>query len=134
MPRPKPACFTHSARSGSAIRPLAHNRPASVQSGQILSLGGEGMQAPAPIRIMIVDDHHVVRLGLIAIFKLFSNFEVVGEAASQQEAVNRVRQCRPDVVLMDVRLSDGDGIEACRTIKEHHPAIRVVMLTSYSDE
>lgn len=87
-----------------------------------------------PIRVLIVDDHAVVRLGLRSLLSHANGFRVVGEAGSMAESMSLVSQTRPDVVLMDVRLPDGSGVEACRRIKHDHPDTRVVMLTSYSDE
>jgi len=87
-----------------------------------------------PIRVLIVDDHAVVRLGLRSLLTNSNGFRVVGEAGSASESVTLTGQTRPDVVLMDVRLPDGSGVEACRRIKQEHPDTRVVMLTSYSDE
>ncbi len=87
-----------------------------------------------PIRVLIVDDHTVVRLGLHTLLSHTAGFRVVGEAQTVAEAVQLNEQTRPDVVLMDVRLPDGSGVEACRRIKADHPETRVVMLTSYSDE
>jgi DNA-binding NarL/FixJ family response regulator len=88
----------------------------------------------ASIRVLLVDDHAVVRLGLRSLLVNQPGFRVVGEAGTAAEAVALARQARPDVVLMDVRLPDGSGIEACRKIKSENPECRVVMLTSYSDE
>ena len=87
-----------------------------------------------PIRVLIVDDHTVVRLGLRTLLSHTAGFRVVGEAQTVSEAVQLNEQMRPDVVLMDVRLPDGSGVEACRRIKADHPDTRVVMLTAYSDE
>ncbi len=87
-----------------------------------------------PIRVLIVDDHAVVRLGLRSLLTQTNGFRVVGEAGSVSDSVSLTDQTRPDVVLMDVRLPDGSGVEACRRIKQEHPDTRVVMLTSYSDE
>jgi two-component system response regulator DevR len=87
-----------------------------------------------PIRVLIVDDHAVVRLGLRSLLTHSNGFRVVGEAGSASDSVTLTGQTRPDVVLMDVRLPDGSGVEACRRIKQEHPETRVVMLTSYSDE
>src|SRR4029079_11969614 len=85
-------------------------------------------------RIMIVDDHDVVREGLQALLKRRPGFEVVGQAATMEEAIAEAARTLPDVIVMDVRLPDGSGIEACRTIPEARPETRVLMLTSYADE
>ena len=86
------------------------------------------------IRVLIVDDHAVVRIGLKTLLANAAGFRVVGEAGTVAEAINLAVQARPDVVLMDVRLPDGSGVEACRRIKADNPEVRVVMLTSYQDE
>ena len=92
------------------------------------------MTTAAAIRVLLVDDHAVVRLGLRTLLANQPGFRVVGEAGTVAEALNMARQARPDVVLMDVRLPDGSGVEACRKIKAESPDCKVVMLTSYSDE
>ena len=84
-------------------------------------------------KVMVVDDHDVVRMGLTALLE-DSEFEVVSESGSVAEAVEKSMQTNPDVILMDVRLSDGSGIEACRQIILRQPTVRVLMLTSYADE
>jgi two-component system response regulator DevR len=89
---------------------------------------------PAAIRILIVDDHAVVRIGLKTVLANATGFRVVGEAGTVAESITLAAQARPDVVLMDVRLPDGSGVEACRRIKADNPDMRVVMLTSYQDE
>ena len=86
------------------------------------------------MRILVVDDHEIVRVGLRAVLSRQPGWEVVGEAASSDEAVRLARETGPDVVLMDVRLPDRSGTEACREILSDHPEIKVLMLTSYSDE
>jgi two-component system, NarL family, response regulator DevR len=86
------------------------------------------------IRILIVDDHAVVRIGLKTVLSNANGFRVVGEAGTVAESITLAVQARPDVVLMDVRLPDGSGVEACRRIKADNPDMRVVMLTSYQDE
>ena len=86
------------------------------------------------IRLMVVDDHEVVRLGLSALFRQTSGIEVVAEAGNVADAVKGAAQQRPDVVLMDLRLPDGTGIDACRDILSAQPGTRVLFLTSYSDE
>jgi two-component system response regulator DevR len=90
--------------------------------------------AQDPIRVMLVDDHEIVRRGLAAVLATHDRFVLVGEAASQQEAVNVARSSEPDVIVMDVRLGDGSGIESCRDILARAPDVRVLMLTSYTDD
>jgi two-component system response regulator DevR len=87
-----------------------------------------------PTRVMIVDDHEVVREGLRTLISKQKTMSIVGEAASVKEAVDTAARARPDVVIMDVRLPDGSGIEACRTIREARPETGVIMLTSYADD
>lgn len=82
---------------------------------------------------MIVDDHDVVRMGLRVLLD-DSEYEVIHEASGVTQAIRLVRQRPPDIVLLDVRLADGSGIEACRLIKQEFPEVRVLMLTSYEDE
>lgn len=88
----------------------------------------------AEIRLAIVDDHEVVRMGLAALFENHPDIRVVAEAGSVQESLDVVVAAKPDVVVMDVRLTDGSGVEACREIRAHLPNCRVIMLTSYSDD
>ncbi len=91
-------------------------------------------QATAPLRMLVVDDHEVVRQGLVALLDRRPGFQVVAEAGTVAEAVEQARRFEPDIVIMDVRLPDGSGIEACRDIRAERPATRVIMLTSYPDE
>ena len=86
------------------------------------------------LRIELVDDHEVVRQGLKALLDAEDDLEVVGEAASVEEAVRRVGFDGPDVVVLDVRLPDGSGVEACREIRERWPGVHVLMLTSFADD
>jgi DNA-binding NarL/FixJ family response regulator len=86
------------------------------------------------IAVLLVDDHEVVRLGLRTLLGRERNVEVAGEAATAEEAVAQARRLRPDVVVMDVRLPDGSGVEACREIRAEAPAVQVIMLTSYADD
>jgi two-component system response regulator DevR len=86
------------------------------------------------LRIVIVDDHEVVRLGLRTLLENHPNFTVVGEAAAVKEAVQKTLLLRPDVVVMDVRLLGGSGIDACRQIVAQAPEIKVIMLTSYAED
>jgi DNA-binding NarL/FixJ family response regulator len=85
-------------------------------------------------RIVLVDDHEVVRLGLRALLDHSSQFEVVGDAANAKEAIEAVDRLHPDIVLMDIRLPGTSGIEACEEINKNYPDTRVVMLTSYAED
>ena len=87
-----------------------------------------------PLTLLIVDDHEVVRQGLVALLGRRPEFQVVAEAGTVAEAVAAARKFRPALVIMDVRLPDGSGVEACREIRAEYPETRVVMLTSYPDE
>ena len=87
-----------------------------------------------PLTLLVVDDHEVVRQGLVALLGRRPEFHVVAEAGTAAEAVSAARKFRPALVIMDVRLPDGSGIEACREIRAELPETRVVMLTSYPDE
>ncbi len=86
------------------------------------------------IRIMIVDDHEVVRLGLSSLLSRQPGWEVVAEAGSETEAVRKADEYKPDVIVMDIRLQEGSGIEACRTIMRQHPQTKVIMLTSFVED
>ena len=87
----------------------------------------------AAIRILIADDHEVVRIGLAALLNRQPGFSVVGEAASGAEAVRLARRERPNVVVMDIRMPNGSGIDACRTITAELADTPVIMLTSHAD-
>ncbi len=86
------------------------------------------------VRILLVDDHEVVRQGLRALIEAQGDLEVVGEAASAEDGIRRVGLDEPDVVVMDVRMPDGSGVEACREIRSRFPGVQVLMLTSFADE
>jgi len=85
-------------------------------------------------RVLICDDHEVVREGLRGLISRQSDMSVVGEAGTVAESIEAATRSKPDVVIMDVRLPDGSGVEACRSIREANPDIRVIMLTSYADD
>ncbi len=89
---------------------------------------------PSPLRLLVVDDHEVVRQGLVALLDRRAGFEVVAQAGTVAESIEQARRHQPDIVVMDVRLPDGSGIEACREIRAELPATRVIMLTSYPDD
>ena len=92
------------------------------------------MAAKPKIRLMLVDDHEVVRLGLRALFKQTGKVDVVAEAGTVADAIEQAAKHRPDLVLMDLRLPDGTGLDACRDILSANPGTRVLFLTSHSDE
>ena len=88
----------------------------------------------AKTRIMIVDDHEVVRLGMRAVFEAEPDLAVVGEASNGAEALAKMPVLDPELILMDVRMEKMDGIEACREIKSRYPDVIILMITSYTDE
>jgi len=85
-------------------------------------------------RILLVDDHEVVRLGLKSLLDHHPQFEVIGEAGTAREAIEQADKLRPDIVLMDIRLPGASGIEACEEITKRFESTRVVMLTSYAED
>jgi len=86
------------------------------------------------LRLLVVDDHEVVRQGLVALLDRRPGFQVVAEAGTVEEAIAQARLHQPDIVVMDVRLPDGSGVEACREIRAELPGTRVIMLTSFPDD
>src|SRR5918995_3226969 len=90
--------------------------------------------ASRPLTLLVVDDHEVVRQGLSSMLDRRPGFQVVAEASTVAESIEMAKRFQPDLVVMDVRLPDGSGIEACRDIRAELPETRVVMLTSYPDE
>jgi NarL family two-component system response regulator LiaR len=90
---------------------------------------------PDPIRVVLVDDHHIVRRGLQSLEKAFHDLEVVGEAASGEEALQTIEDWMPDMVVMDMLMPGGmDGIEAIKQVRALLPNTRIVALTSYTDD
>ena len=87
-----------------------------------------------PLRVMLVDDHEVVRGGIRAMLASEDDIYVTSEAATVREAIDEADRTKPDVVVMDVRLADGSGIEATREIRAKHPSTNVLMLTSFADD
>lgn len=87
-----------------------------------------------PFRVLLVDDHEVVRNGIGAVLKATEDIVVVGEAGTVGDAIEEADRTRPDVVVMDVRLADGSGIEATREIRARRPQTQVLMLTSFADD
>lgn len=94
----------------------------------------DGPPAAAPCRVLVVDDHELVREGLVALIGRREDFEIVAQADTVAAAIEAARASRPDLVVMDVRLPDGSGIEATREMRAERPTMRVVMLTGYADE
>jgi len=90
--------------------------------------------ASAVTRVLLCDDHEVVREGLRTLLSRHQDIAVVGEVGTMAEAIEAAAKARPDVVIMDVRLPDGSGVEACRAIREARPETQVIMLTSYADD
>jgi DNA-binding NarL/FixJ family response regulator len=88
----------------------------------------------SPIRVLLVDDHEVVREGLKALLNRREGMTVVGEAGTVAQSIEVAVSVKPDVVVMDLRLPDGSGIEACREIRSELPGTKVIMLTSYADQ
>lgn len=92
------------------------------------------MQMDKKVKVMLVDDHELLILGLKALLDKKENIEVIGEASSGEEAIKLCKELEPEVVVMDIRMPGISGIEACREIKQYNPKIKVLMLTSYADD
>jgi DNA-binding NarL/FixJ family response regulator len=87
-----------------------------------------------PIRVMVVDDHQVVREGVISMLSAARQIEIVGEAANASEAIRKAQELEPDVLLLDIRLPGPSGWEVCRALSSLVPETRIIMLTSFEDE
>ena len=97
------------------------------------SVNKELLSTTEPVRVLLVEDHEVTRVGLRTVLSRARNIKVVGEAATVEAAIGAAIKLRPDVVLMDIRLPNGSGVDACHTIRESCPATKVLFLTSYPD-
>ncbi|MFI6172484.1 response regulator [Nocardia sp. NPDC051052] len=86
------------------------------------------------VTVFLVDDHHIVRRGVADLIDAETDLEVIGEAGNVSQAMARIPALRPDVVVLDVRLPDGNGIELCRDLLNQHPELRCLILTSFTDE
>ncbi len=91
------------------------------------------MSSDTPTKVLIVDDHEIVRKGLVMLISRQEDLVVAGEAGAAAEAVQKARELSPDVVVLDIRMPDGSGVEAYRDIRAENPDVKVLMLTSYSD-
>ena len=103
-----------------------------MNSTGVVAEGVDGQHGT--IRVFLLDDHEIVRRGLIDLLNTHPDIEVVGEASSAAEALAEVAASRPDVAVLDVRLGDGTGIEVCREIRSQHPDVACLMLTSFADD
>ncbi len=92
------------------------------------------VDGPQKVTVFLLDDHEVVRRGVRDLLESSGEIEVVGEASTVAEALQRIPAIRPQVAVLDVRLPDGTGVEVCREIRSSHPDIACLMLTSYSDD
>ena len=90
--------------------------------------------SPGRLRVFLLDDHQVVREGLRSLLEADGDMEVVGEAGTAEEALERIPITRPRVAVLDVRLPDGSGVEVCRDVRSRHPEVACLMLTSFSDD
>ncbi|CAH2716614.1 Response regulator protein VraR [Neobacillus rhizosphaerae] len=86
------------------------------------------------IRVLIADDHHVVRRGLVFFLRTQKGLDIIGEAANGKEAVELAKLLKPDIILMDLVMPEMDGIQATRIIKSEQPEIKIMMLTSFSEQ
>jgi two-component system response regulator DevR len=86
------------------------------------------------IRLVLIDDHEMVREGLKAMLITEPDFQIVGDAADGQQALSLIEQLRPDIALLDIRLPDVSGIEVCKTVAERYPDTAVIILTTFTDE
>ena len=108
--------------------------PKSDSSAKWMKSLGKGKPKPELIRVLVVDDHEVVRLGLKTLFKSASRIKVVGEASTVAGAVKGANRLKPDVVLLDMRLQNGTGAEACKKILGRNPNVRILFLTDLAED
>jgi|TARA_Y100000310_G_scaffold246242_1_gene251439 DNA-binding NarL/FixJ family response regulator len=92
------------------------------------------MTMAGPVRVFLLDDHEIVRRGVVAVIGAEPDMEVVGEAGTVAEALEVVQGCSPDVAVLDIRLGEGSGVEVCRDIRSQYPDVKCLMLTSFEDD
>ena len=92
------------------------------------------MSTPSPIRILVVDDHQLIRVGITTLILPESDMKVVGEASNGREAVGKYRECHPDVTLMDLQMPEMGGLDALVTIRDEFPDARIIVLTTYTGD
>ena len=91
------------------------------------------MPSDTPPKVLMVDDHEIVRKGLVMLISRQEDLVVAGEAGAAVEAVQKARELSQDVSVLDIRMPNGSGVEACRDIRAENPGVKVLMLASYSD-
>src|SRR5260370_17769475 len=89
---------------------------------------------PAPIRVLAVDDHQLIRTGIATLLLPESDMELVGEASNGREAITKFRECRPDVTLMDLQMPEMSGFDAILSIRDEFPEARIIVLTTYTGD
>jgi two-component system response regulator DevR len=99
-----------------------------------MARGRDDLAVADVITVFLLDDHEIVRRGVADLLNAEDDIEVIGEAATQEQAVGRVHALDPDVAILDVRLEEGNGIEACREIRSLHPRTACLILTSFADD
>ena len=121
----------HAATSRGAGRRVGHR----LHTGQRNTIDMDDSANPlTPIRVFLLDDHEIVRRGLIDLLEATDDITVVGEAGTAADALHRIPAAQPDVAVLDARLPDGSGIDVCRDIRSRNPEVNCLILTSYDDD